>query len=83
MAAVTVRALKPFAYRDHTYNRGDFVTFENPAEALAKARQGYVSLDRAYNARAMEPEPTPQPQPEPELQSVRRRYRRRDLKADE
>ena len=77
---VTVRALKAFPYAGRTVVVGEPVTMP-PAEALARARQREVSLDRAYNAQAL----TPEPEPEPEIVTPRpkRRYRRRYMTADQ
>ena len=74
---VTVRALEAFEYEGKVIAAGRPVTM--PANvALAHARMKHVSLDRAYNAQAVDPEP------EPEIETPRRRrtYRRRDMTAE-
>ena len=48
----------------------------SPAEALALARVGKVTLSRHYQTRDVVAEPEPEPV------RVKRRYRRRDMQAE-
>jgi hypothetical protein len=75
---VTVRALKAFTYRHRDVRRNDAVTM-TPLDAAVHARRGDVSLAAGYRTRDVTPE-LPEPEPEPRRT---RRYRRRDLVAED
>lgn len=72
---VDVPVLKPLTYQGRSYVRGEMVTM-SPAWALALARQGYVTL---VVGDIVEPDPPAEAVSAPR----RRRYRRRDLTAEE
>lgn len=76
---VTVRALKSFDYEGHSYACGADVTM-TPIDAAVHARKGNVTLSKGYRTRAITPEP---PAPEPDPPARTRRYRRRDMTAED
>jgi hypothetical protein len=75
MPTVKVTALKAFTYRGADISRGQLVLME-PADAASSARQGEISLSRGASRRAEE-------RAKAEAAKPRRRYRRRDMQAEE
>jgi hypothetical protein len=70
---VTVTATKAFEYRGRQVRRGSRVAMR-PIDAAIEARRGHVTLIVGQHV---------EPDPEPEPVRSRRRYRRRDLVAED
>jgi len=79
MTDVTVTAIGDFSYRGRAIHAGRVLVMA-PVDAMLFARQRLVSLSRhpGLNRASLQPDPDP-PDPSP----TRRRYRRRDLVADD
>jgi hypothetical protein len=73
MADVTVTATKAFEYRGRSIRRGARLAMA-PIDAAIEARRGNVTLIVGQHVT---------PDPEPEAPRSRRRYRRRDLVAED
>lgn len=76
MATVRVTALKDFQYGGQPVRKGELVSMR-VVDASIAARRQEVSLDRGLNTRTMQAEREPEPE------KPRRRYRRRDMRAEE
>jgi hypothetical protein len=78
---VTVRAIKPFDYLGRRVEAGEILSIP-PLAAILEHRKGHVSLaritSRDMQPAAVGPEAEPIDTPRP-----KRRYRRRDLTAEE
>ena len=78
MRAVTVTALKAFTYRGEPIAAGEVTTRISPIDALALARQKLVSLAKhTYTTREMSVTVSDEPE------QPTRRYRRRDMQAED
>jgi hypothetical protein len=78
MSKVYVTALKSFTYRGTDISRGQPITMD-AIEAAVSARRGEVSLSRGrYRRAALQAE-----RAKTEAEKPKRRYRRRDLQAEE
>lgn len=73
---VTVPVVSSFVFDGHEYQPGDLITCA-PVVAAAFARQGKVSLTRTQNKVMVADNP------EVEAPRPRRRYRRRDMTAEQ
>jgi hypothetical protein len=76
--SVSVIALKAFDWKGEAIVPGQSVSL-TPIDAIALARKRQVTLTK----RKAKPEPPPAPEPEPVVEPAKRRYKRRDLQAEE